>query len=703
VATHRQPSWNSLAWLITLAVAALALRVALGHDVGYPTDMVHYIEWADAGAQHPLGEMYSRTSPNYPPGYVSVLWLLGKMRIAFPALTRPDLRYLFMKVPAIVADIVTGGLIYLIVGRNLASSTALWAAALYLFNPAVISDSTSWGQTDGLVPVFPLLALAALDRRRWWLVGPLLAAAIATKFQAIVFDVALLAFVLVDFGIVRTLATAVLGCASFLLISVPFLLTRGQFARMIDSAYTGTLNFVPSVRLGALNLWDVLDPAVADDDWTVLTVHGIAITPKTLGLALFVLASVPVILAGCTRRNAIARAYVVGMVGWLFFMFPTQIHERYLLPAVAFFTISAVQGAAATAVLAVVTAIHLYSCFFQYSWGGGLSSLMRILLVPAFLGAMYHLRTQATPVDDRPPETWMVAWSRWLTQRMWWSMAAICLASLCVALAVGGWFHTGERSLAEIIHPRPSNPVRFKFPPAFSRLRAGIEVAGSQPSCSATFSVRSTGAPIYDSGPVLAGTGVQPIDVAIAKGETDLSFLVQATGCSYDTTFSWVAPRLEPWRAAKDWGDGGVIFLSDLPGPGRGALSWLGGKETWRRDRSSAGSLLTIAGRRFTKGLGVVTDSVLGFSVPEGAVAFLSNVGFDDTGQRGAGKIRFTVLVDGKETYRSPDMAPNEAPADVRVPVSGARRITLVVESPAVTGPEHADWGDARFIRAEGS
>jgi hypothetical protein len=99
----------------------------------------------------------------------------------------------------------------------------------------------------------------------------------------------------------------------------------------------------------------------------------------------------------------------------------------------------------------------------------------------------------------------------------------------------------------------------------------------------------------------------------------------------------------------------------------------------------------------------VVTDSVLSFAVPEGAAAFVSDVGFDDTGQRGAGRIRFTVLVDGNERYRSPDIAPNEAPAAVRVPVSGARRITVIVESPAVTGPAHADWGDARFVRAMGS
>src|SRR5262249_18400067 len=156
------------------------------------------------------------------------------------------------------------------------------------------------------------------------------------------------------------------------------------------------------------------------------------------------------------------------------------------------------------------------------------------------------------------------------------------------------------------------------------RLRAGIEVtarSGEASACSATFSVRSTAAPLYDSGPVLAGTGVQAIDVALAKGETELVFLGEGMGCSSGTTFSWVAARLEPWRAANDWGEGGVIFVSDQREIAHWPFSWLGGKEIWRRDRSGQGNPLTMGGRSFTKGLGVVSDSVLSFPVPEGASA----------------------------------------------------------------------------------
>src|SRR5262249_6357685 len=157
----------------------------IGRGVGYATDMSHFLEWADAGARHPLGDVYSHVLPNYPPASVATFWVLGKLRSAFPVLTRPDLRYLAMKTPAIVGDVATARLGSAVVGRALGSATALSAAAIYLLNPAVISDSCMWGQYDGLVPVFPLAALYALDRGAWWLVGPLCAVALATKFQAV--------------------------------------------------------------------------------------------------------------------------------------------------------------------------------------------------------------------------------------------------------------------------------------------------------------------------------------------------------------------------------------------------------------------------------------------------------------------------------------------------------------------------------------
>src|SRR5512139_3352592 len=90
----RRVSWKPFAVLVAATAAALALRIASGPDVSYSTDMSHFVGWADAAASHPLGEAYARTSPNYPPAYVSVLWGLGKARSAFPILKRRDVRYL---------------------------------------------------------------------------------------------------------------------------------------------------------------------------------------------------------------------------------------------------------------------------------------------------------------------------------------------------------------------------------------------------------------------------------------------------------------------------------------------------------------------------------------------------------------------------------------------------------------------------------
>ena len=64
--------------------------------------MVQWIEWADNGASQGLGPIYQRTLANYPPAYVSVLWVLGKARSVWPALNRPDYRYLLMKSPALM-------------------------------------------------------------------------------------------------------------------------------------------------------------------------------------------------------------------------------------------------------------------------------------------------------------------------------------------------------------------------------------------------------------------------------------------------------------------------------------------------------------------------------------------------------------------------------------------------------------------------
>src|SRR6185437_15129271 len=67
-----------------------------------------------------------------------------------------------VKLPAIVADLGIGVLVYALVRRFAATGIALGAAALYLFNPAVIFNSAVWGQVDSVAAGLALFALYAL-------------------------------------------------------------------------------------------------------------------------------------------------------------------------------------------------------------------------------------------------------------------------------------------------------------------------------------------------------------------------------------------------------------------------------------------------------------------------------------------------------------------------------------------------------------
>jgi hypothetical protein len=725
-------SCKSLAFLVAVTTAALGLRLALASGAGYETDTAQFIAWADLGARRRLGDMYL-IAINYPPGLVSVYWLLGKARAAFPILTRPDLRYLFIKTPGITADLVVASLVWVLVAPKLGRSRGNWAAALYLFNPAVISDSTIWGQSDGLVPLFPLLALHALERKAWWLVGPLLGAAMATKFQAFVLVVALLAFVLTDFGLWRTAVTAVAALLAFSLIALPFALTSGQFQRMLQQAYIQNIGLLPALRLGALNFWEVANPAILVDDYSLIQVHAIAVTPKLIGLALFVLASVPAMLAGCAARGAVGRAYALGMVAWSFFMFPTEIHERYLLPAVAFLSVTAPASPPATAVLAAVSGIHLYSCYFRGA--ELLAPAMRALLMPCFLAAMYHLRAECLPVVNgltSPHDSPVAMFARWLTERAWLAVAGVALASTCAALAVRGVFHDlanempltrlgAYRSQLNIPHgaaaarntviqmwPARSQAIEFKFPPVFGLLRSGIAIEGTseedKAACTATFFLGSPEGSFYASDSIAAGGDVQWIEVPLPPDATDLTLSVKGMGCGPDVQWNWIDPRLISWRFPTRWKYRDVVFLSDLadePLWPWGAPWSAGGV---RRDRSIQGNRITIAGHGFTKGLGMQAGSVISFRVPEGSSAFVTDIGYDDEVpvERLRAKVKCVVLVDGTEVYRSPELGPRQRIPNVHVSLEGARRITLVADAAWVTQPAAIDWGDARFVRGSG-
>ncbi len=117
------------------------------------------------------------------------------------------------------------------------------------------------------------------------------------------------------------------------------------------------------------------------------------------------------------------------------------------------------------------------------------------------------------------------------------------------------------------------------------------------------------------------------------------------------------------------------------------------------RNRSSDGNLLRLAGKTYPSGIGVHTESTLRYTLDGNYTRFSSVIGVDDeVGSRGT--VRFEVYVDGVLRYLSPVMTGDSRPIAIKVDLTGARSMQIMVSSAGDgTSRDHGDWADARLIR----
>src|SRR6266542_1546304 len=166
--TSRRERLRSLAWsvdtpggVLGMFVAALLVRVLLAPHFGFYGDLRLFRMWAERLADVGPHKCYvAGQFADYPPGYLYVLWLLGKLSAA------PG--YLLLKLPAIFADLALAWLAGTLAARIApASLKERWpvrtlVAASVLFNPAVIALSAVWGQVDAVPAAFVLGSLVLL-------------------------------------------------------------------------------------------------------------------------------------------------------------------------------------------------------------------------------------------------------------------------------------------------------------------------------------------------------------------------------------------------------------------------------------------------------------------------------------------------------------------------------------------------------------
>src|SRR5262249_10207462 len=129
--------------------------------------------------------------------------------------------------------------------------------------------------------------------------------------------------------------------------------------------------------------------------------------------------------------------------------------------------------------------------------------------------------------------------------------------------------------------------------------------------------------------------------------------------------------------------EGKATYLSDLkprefeftPFLGDRGLPW-----PFVNDGSVAGRELRMGGNTYDKGLGLESKSRISYELAGRYRRFEALVGLDEqTGQ--GGSVHISMLVDGKpQEFGNPELTSANNPLEIRVDVTGAQVLTLVVD-----------------------
>ncbi|HUT37514.1 MAG TPA: NPCBM/NEW2 domain-containing protein [Planctomycetota bacterium] len=150
----------------------------------------------------------------------------------------------------------------------------------------------------------------------------------------------------------------------------------------------------------------------------------------------------------------------------------------------------------------------------------------------------------------------------------------------------------------------------------------------------------------------------------------------------------FAAPRV--WPKA----DAPSVWLDELP-PDDATLGW--GK--LQTNQSVWEKPMTVAGRKFARGLGTHAESRIVYDLSGGKFkSFRCLVGRDEHAQDGA--IVFQVKLDGRKLFDSGPMTKATAAKAVEVAVSGGTTLELLtLDGGDGIGGDHGDWAEAQLLR----
>jgi Gpi18-like mannosyltransferase len=316
---------------IALAILiSLIARMYLSQFDGYGFDISLFKIWSRGVHLTGFSNFYHDVRSDYPPFYIYILWVVGAFYKIFVSssfnLDSPIFTVL-LKMPAIIADIVTALLIFRIVKKHSDFKIAYLSMIAYAFNPAIIYDSAIWGQVDSIYTLFLIMAIMFFVSDKPVLAGSSFAIAVLTKAQSLVLLPLLLFIMLKKYSLLTFAKVLAVSFTVFLAIALPFYINTSFFE--LFKLYFSSYVQYPYSSLNAFNIWAFAGLFQPDNTRLFFIEY------RTWGFILFILFFIYVAFIILKSKDDKLIYLASAMLFFGFFMLFTRIHERYLFPMFA--------------------------------------------------------------------------------------------------------------------------------------------------------------------------------------------------------------------------------------------------------------------------------------------------------------------------------------------------------------------------------
>lgn len=294
-------------------------------------DMPGYKAWSISLAQNPLANIYDNFHVVYGPVYLYLLLISGKISLWLNFSDK--LHEILIKTWSIFSDIICAYLIYLLGKKYNKNNIGLWLGIFYALNPAIILNSTIWGQFDSFASMLMFLTIYLLISQRKIAGSIIFTIALLTKPQCAFILPIFIFLYLNNINWRIFIISAISSFITFIILIWPFTSDKNIF--WLLPHYLQSSGDYPYATANAFNLWTLLGGQTIADQTNF---YGLSYTTWGV-LAIIIVFAISISYFYYYKKFPIGVYFATFYICLGVFMLGTRMHERYLFPAIIFGTV----------------------------------------------------------------------------------------------------------------------------------------------------------------------------------------------------------------------------------------------------------------------------------------------------------------------------------------------------------------------------